>query len=118
MLTMRDGVKLHTVWTLPDKPAKGQTYTTVIDRSPYGDTDTELIADVFLPFGYAAIGQDFRGTHQSTGVFNIWRNSHNDTEDTVKWITAQPWSNGEIYFVGASADGVAGLVLAGAPAIP
>lgn len=62
--------------------------------------------------------QDFRGTHKSTGVFNLWKNSHNDTEDTVKWIVKQPWSNGEVYFVGASADGIAGLVMAGQPAIP
>lgn len=61
MLKMRDGVELHTVWALPDKPKKGQTFTTVIDRSPYGDDATELVADVFLPFGFASVGQDFRG---------------------------------------------------------
>jgi predicted acyl esterase len=71
-LPMRDGVKLHTVWALPGQE-KGHTFTTVIDRSPYGQTATELIADVFLPFGYAAVGQDFRGTELSEGTFQLWK---------------------------------------------
>ena len=52
--------------TLPGEE-KGHKYTTVIDRSPYGQTATELIADVFVPFGYASVGQDFRGTERSEG---------------------------------------------------
>lgn len=118
---MRDGVELHTVWTLPTldlKPPAGKRYTTVLDRSPYGETGTELVADVFLPLGYAAVGQDFRGTKLSGGLFDLWRNSHNDTADTVRWIVAQPWSDGVVYQVGGSADGIAALVLAGQSPIP
>ena len=39
----------------------------------------------------------------------------NDSADTIKWILEQPWSNGEIYQIGASADGIASFELALAP---
>eukprot|EP00041_Stephanoeca_diplocostata_P004471 m.45537 g.45537 ORF g.45537 m.45537 type:complete len:563 (-) comp15135_c0_seq5:1057-2745(-) len=115
-IRMRDGVLLHSVLTLPGPDT--EKYSCVIDRSPYGPFGTELIADAFLLAGYAALGQDFRGTYQSEGDFNLWKNSYNDTYDTIQWIQKQPWSNGEIFMVGASADGIATLVLAANPAIP
>eukprot|EP00038_Savillea_parva_P028712 m.66640 g.66640 ORF g.66640 m.66640 type:complete len:590 (+) comp8372_c0_seq2:93-1862(+) len=111
----RDGVNLHTEYALPGRDDR--KYPAVIDRSPYGDTNTELIADIFLPFGFAAINQDFRGTKKSGGKFDLWRESYNDTEDTINWIVAQPWSNGVVHFCGASADGIAGLVMAAQPPI-
>lgn len=111
---MRDGVQLQTIVTVPGK----DKYTAVIDRSPYGVAGSELIADAFLPLGFAAINQDFRGTHGSGGNFHLWRSSYNDTYDTVKWIVKQPWSNSDVYQVGGSADGIAALVLAGHPPIP
>ena len=41
---MRDGVKLHTLIFLPaDRKSTGETYTTIIDRSPYGYGDMEWI---------------------------------------------------------------------------
>ena len=44
-------------------------------RARYGDTGTELIADVFVPLGFAALGQDFRGTYLSGGNFDLWKKS-------------------------------------------
>lgn len=87
-ITTRDGINLHTVYALPGNDSR--KYPTVIDRSPYGDDGTELVADAFLLFGFAAVEQDFRGTKQSGGEFDLWRYSYNDTEDTIKWIVAQP----------------------------
>lgn len=115
MIRMRDGVDLHTIYMTPGKEDK--TYSTVIDRSPYGATGTELIADVFLPLGYASIEQDFRGTYKSGGKFDLWRKCYNDTYDTVQWIIRQKWSNGKIHIVGGSADGIASLVMAAHPPI-
>ena len=37
-ITARDGVALHTVWTLPGK--EDHKYPAVIDRSPYGELAT------------------------------------------------------------------------------
>eukprot|EP01032_Pedospumella_encystans_P010476 gene10476-12239_t len=64
------------------------------------------MADFFLPVGFAAIGQDFRGTQKSEGLFSIWHKDANDSEDLGNWIVQQPWSNGVVYTFGASADGL------------
>ena len=82
-----------------------------MDRSPYGGTSTELIADIYAGIGdYVAIGQDMRGTCKSEGNFSLWRNDGEDAFDTFAWIVAQTWSNSKIFTVGASADGVAQYV--------
>ena len=60
MVACRDGVELHTRIVLP-KDYEGKTFTTVIDRSPYGYGDLEWMSDLFVPVGMAAIGQDMRG---------------------------------------------------------
>lgn len=63
MLPMRDGIKLHTLIYLPrdnnNNNSSGK-YTAIVDRSPYGYGDMEWITDIFLPFGFVAIGQDIR----------------------------------------------------------
>jgi len=106
MIPCRDGVKLHTRIALPKNNNSEQRFTTVVDRSPYGYTDLEWMVDLFLPSGFAAIGQDFRGTHESEGKFSIWHMDANDSEDLGDWIVQQPWSNGQVYTFGASADGL------------
>lgn len=106
MLPTRDGILLHTRVVLP-RGDDGEKYPTIIDRSPYGYTDLEWIPDLFLPGGYATIGQDMRGTKLSEGRFSIWHTDANDSEDLGNWIVQQPWSNGEVYSFGASADGIA-----------
>ena len=112
-LAMRDGVKLSTdvlVPLHPDDPER--KFPVVIDRSPYGHEGTELIADIYLLwYGAATVTQDFRGTGQSQGKFDLWHAATNDTSDTIKWIREQKWSNGQVYTVGASADGIASLLV-------
>jgi hypothetical protein len=112
MLPMRDGVKLHTDVLVPlhlEKPDK--KFPTVMDRSPYGEFSTELVADIYLPFGAATVTQDFRGTQASEGNFTLWHKAANDTADTIAWIREQKWSDGRVYTVGASADGIASLLV-------
>ena len=110
MLPMRDGVKLHT--NIISKTNRTKRVPTVIDRSPYGSEATELIADIYSALGdYVAIGQDMRGTCKSEGNFSIWRLDGLDSYDTMEWIAQQPWSNGQIHTVGASADGIAEFVI-------
>jgi putative CocE/NonD family hydrolase len=112
MLPMRDGVKLHTDILVPvHLKEPDRKFPTVIDRSPYGGTGTELLADIYLPFHAATVTQDFRGTRQSEGNFSLWHTATNDTADTIAWIRKQPWSDGRIYTMGASADGIASLLV-------
>ena len=105
MIPCSDGTLLHTRIALPRKSSGGK-YTTVVDRSPYGYSDLEWMVDIFLPAGFAAIGQDFRGTQKSEGLFSIWHKDANDSKDLGNWIVQQPWSNGVVYTFGASADGL------------
>lgn len=115
MLPMRDGIKLHTIAVSP-LFSKKKKWPTVIDRSPYGAFNTELLADLYLLFDFAAVSQDMRGCCQSEGNFTVWHADEKDGLDTVNWILQQPWSDGRVYEIGASADGIAAFQMAkGAP---
>lgn len=113
MVPMRDGVKLHTVVVMPREGHEGFSesgkYPAVVDRSPYGYGDMEWLTDIFLPFGFVAVGQDVRGTELSEGNYSMWCTDGNDSRDLGDWIVSQEWSNGIIYTLGASADGIASL---------
>jgi uncharacterized protein len=100
-------VKLHTVIAFPRNFKDGDKATVVIDRSPYGSTGLELMNDIFVPFGFIAVGQDMRGTGQSEGNFTIWHSDADDSKDAGDWLVQQSWSNGNIFTFGASADGLA-----------
>jgi predicted acyl esterase len=108
-IPMRDGVTLSTIIILPLTAAK--TYPAVMDRSPYGHFGLELLPALFLSYGYAAIGQDMRGTGESGGEFSMWRSDADDAYDTMEYLVSQPWSNKKVYQFGLSADGVATFVL-------
>lgn len=49
---------------------------------------------------------DMRGTKKSEGKFTIWHSAGNDSYDTMQWVSTQSWSNGKIFQLGASADGL------------
>lgn len=106
---MRDGVKLHTVLVFPRHNDGTKKFPVVMDRSPYGYKGLEWLADLFVPFGFVAVGQDMRGTEQSQGNFTMWMSDGDDSRDLGDWLVAQPWSNGEIMTFGASADGIGSL---------
>lgn len=103
---MTDGVKLHTRITVPRGYTEGDKLTTIMDRSPYGQFGIELLADLFVPAGFITVCQDMRGTGLSGGHFSNWKADANDSFVTGDWILAQPWSNGEVFTFGASADGL------------
>jgi putative CocE/NonD family hydrolase len=105
MVQCRDGVDLHTRIVLP-RNYTDKKFTAIVDRSPYGYTDLEWMADLYLPHDFVTVGQDFRGTKKSDGYFTIWHRDANDSEDLGDWIVQQPWSNGKIFTFGASADGL------------
>jgi predicted acyl esterase len=72
----------------------------------------QLLADIFLPFGFVTVTQDMRGAAQSEGNFTLWHADADDSFDTGNWIVQQDWSNGVIYTFGASADGLAAFCTA------
>ena len=133
MITMRDGIALHTVIVLP-RGARGAPM--LLTRTPYGassdaavNNSTHLKAvlsignDTVVDGGYIRVYQDVRGKYGSKGSYvmnrplrgplNASRTDHStDTFDTIDWLVKNvPESNGRVGMIGTSYDGF--LVLMG-----
>jgi putative CocE/NonD family hydrolase len=101
MVPMRDGVRLSTAVIRPKNEAR---HPVVLIRTPY-DFPGELSKSIFRAFfanGYAVVMQNERGTHWSEGSFHFLGRAREDGYDTLSWIAAQPWSNGNVGTYGCS----------------
>ena len=99
---MRDGVQLSADIYLPkDSPGP---LPVVLSRTPYDNMDENMVdsAVFFAQNGYAFVAQDVRGRFDSDGEYYPWVNEFNDGHDTVEWIGAQPWCDGNVGMVGSS----------------
>jgi putative CocE/NonD family hydrolase len=107
---MRDGVALRVDVYRPDD---GERHPVILTRTPYDKTRVRargrlnplnLAAD-----GYVTVGQDVRGRYASDGAYAIGEHvtptGMNDAYDTIEWIAAQPWSDGNVGMVGGSYEG-------------
>ena len=102
---MRDGVELSgDVWM----PSEGGPFPTIIIRTPYlktmaiGDFTLAGWATYFAERGYAVVMQDVRGRGDSDGDFDFFFQEGEDGYDTIEWMAAQPWSNGDVCTAGVS----------------
>ncbi|QUD89674.1 CocE/NonD family hydrolase [Phenylobacterium montanum] len=135
-ITMRDGVKLHTVFLVP-KGARNAPI--LLTRTPY---DAEKLtsnvhsgnliaaldgydnaADIIVAGGYIRVIQDVRGKYKSGGGYVMNRplvgsglnptqvDDATDTWDTIDWLVKNlPESNGRVGTLGISYDGYEPLV--------
>ena len=101
----RDGVELSAdVWM----PSEGGPFPTIIIRTPYlktmaiGDFTLAGWATYFAERGYAVVMQDTRGRGDSDGDFDFFFQEGEDGYDTIEWMAAQPWSNGDVCTAGVS----------------
>ena len=108
MTPMRDGVNLSSDIYLP--PGKGP-FPTLLCRTIYGKQSGEVCTDLaylqewvprFLEGGYAAVMQDCRGRYESGGGFAPYIYEAADGADTLAWLAAQPWCDGNIGMFGQS----------------
>ena len=120
MVTMRDGVRLATDVYRPagtDGKLTGGTLPVILERTPYGKVErsrSEIevgmdgprtrseVATYFVRAGYVVIFQDCRGRYNSEGEFTKYLSEGPDGFDTMEWIVAQPWCNGQIGTMGLS----------------
>jgi putative CocE/NonD family hydrolase len=100
LVPMRDGVQLALDLIQPEQPG---AFPVVLVRTPYDKTMNQR------PFyrelaerGYVVAIQDCRGRFNSDGEFFPYRNEHRDGYDTVEWLAAQPWCDGNIGMAGVS----------------
>ncbi|RME44131.1 MAG: CocE/NonD family hydrolase [Deltaproteobacteria bacterium] len=114
MVPMRDGVHLATDIYFPQSPGP---HPALLSRTPYGKSRLSTIAKQWIQEGYVVVTQDIRGTNDSEGTFNLfYEDGWGDIEDgydTITWIEAQPWSNGEVCTFGSSALAITQLGAAG-----
>jgi putative CocE/NonD family hydrolase len=104
-VAMRDNIRLDANVFHPEG---GGRFPTVLIRTPYGK-GSELPAGYqsFINHGYAVVMQDVRGRYGSDGVFDALNQEGPDGYDTLNWIAAQPWSDGQIGMIGGSYLGIA-----------
>ena len=102
---MRDGVMLACDIRMPS--AEGP-FPAVLLRTPYNKdvqpgSRLESLAH-FVDHGYAMVTMDVRGKYESDGRFPALslRQEGVDGVDTIAWIAAQPWCNGQVAMTGAS----------------
>jgi len=104
-MRMRDGTVLRADIYRPDAPGK---YPAVLIRTPYGKDRafSQLVHPVaFAREGYAVVVQDIRGRFASDGVWErhrMFEVEGPDGYDSVEWIAAEPWCDGNVATAGAS----------------
>ena len=104
-VVMTDGVKLHTIVSMPEK---GKKFPVIISRTPYaagtGKEYTKRLKRFRRApqFGYVLVSQSCRGTGRSEGEFIPYVSEKDDGLKLLEWVRKQDFYNGEIYLSGSS----------------
>jgi uncharacterized protein len=110
-------VELFTIVQLPEGEGP---FPVVLLRNPYRTRGGSMgwLAERLLPYGYAVVEQDVRGTGESPGTFIPFAFDVADGTATLDWLADQPWA-GPVGLWGISYLGWAAYALAetGHPAI-
>lgn len=79
-----------------------QKFPTVLVRTPYGKGRGKEQYYRFVQRGYAVVLQDTRGREDSTGQWIPEHYEIEDGDDTLNWIAAQDFSDGQVSMTGGS----------------
>src|SRR5689334_18943805 len=100
---MRDGVRLSLDLLRPDVPGP---LPVVLMRTPYDKVQARTSMSGFperlAQRGYVVAFNDCRGRFNSEGVFTPFFDEADDGYDTVEWIAAQDWCDGNVGMFGGS----------------
>ena len=107
---MRDGTILRADVYLPTGEGP---FPALVERTPYNKENSPEMQVKSPPFfashGYAVVVQDVRGKFKSDGVFIPFHDdgwgANRDGYDTIEWIAAQPWCDGNVGMIGGSYAG-------------
>ncbi|OME70062.1 hypothetical protein BSK65_14255 [Paenibacillus odorifer] len=102
LIPMRDGVRLATDVFLPEGIQPGTKLPTILVRTCYDRNGKKEIFMRWANKGYAVVSQDVRGRADSEGELIPFYNERDDGYDTIDWIIAQEWSDGNVGMWGAS----------------
>jgi putative CocE/NonD family hydrolase len=112
MIEMSDGASLAATIYLPAEPEKTELtpvkerFPTILKRTPYGRMNYLRDAFLYVSRGYAVMAQDTRGRGDSEGEFHPLVDEKADGDETIDWIAAQPWSDGNVGMIGGSYVGL------------
>ncbi|MCZ2527539.1 CocE/NonD family hydrolase [Streptomyces sp. HB2AG] len=93
------GAVLATDLCLPDGPGP---HPAVLVRTPYDRRAHHAELRSWARHGFAAVAQDVRGRHGSTGEWHPYRHEAQDGAATLRWLRGRPWSDGRVVACGAS----------------
>ena len=117
-ITMLDGCRLSAKIWLPEN-AHEQPVPAVLEYIPYRKRDFKAIRDAelyhhFAVNGYAGVRVDLRGSGDSEGILRdeYLQQELDDGLEILKWISTQPWCNGNIGMMGISWGGFNALQIA------
>jgi len=106
LVPTRDGTKMAaSLWIPPGEGPFPCILHRSLNRKTYARPERLSLISELLAAGYAFMGSDVRGRFESGGDFDpADPKDHNgrDGYDTIEWLAAQPWCNGQIGTVGAS----------------
>ncbi len=104
---MRDGVALRAHVFHPSGAAG--PLPVVLIRQPYGRDDHPYMharGAYWARKGYRCVVQDVRGKYGSGGRWEPLVHEAADGWDTLDWVAAQPWCNGDVGMAGESYHGI------------
>jgi putative CocE/NonD family hydrolase len=96
---MPDGVVLFADRYYPRRLGKRPT---ILIRTAYGRDNAGFVCRLLAERGLQVVIQSSRGTDDSGGEFNPFRQEHVDGVATLAWLKTQDWFNGELGMTGAS----------------
>ncbi len=105
-IVMRDGIRLATDIYRPAyaaQPAPGP-FPVLLERTPYDKAAPENVQTgrYFARRGYVCVIQDVRGRFASEGEWYPFAREAPDGYDTVEWLAAQSWCDGQVGTMGGS----------------
>jgi putative CocE/NonD family hydrolase len=100
-VAMRDGIVLATTVYRP--VGKGP-WPAILIRNPYAGFDIIVggWCELLVRYGYACVYQDVRGQGESEGEWQPLIHERDDGIDTLAWLTAQDFQNGNLAMMGPS----------------
>jgi putative CocE/NonD family hydrolase len=117
-ITLKDGTRLAATLWLPEGSAETPV-PVVWEYLPYRKRDFERQRDagwaaMLVPYGFAFVRVDIRGTGDSDGVLlgEYLQQEQDDALEVIAWLAHQPWSNGAVGMRGISWGGFNSLQLA------
>jgi putative CocE/NonD family hydrolase len=117
-ITMTDGTRLSARTWIPDN-ATDAPVPAILEFLPYRKRDGTTARDClthpyFAKRGYACIRVDMRGNGDSEGLMADEYSAQelDDAVETIKWLTTQPWCNGNVGMMGISWGGFNALQVA------